>query len=217
VRALAGTTFRAPSFNDLYYPGYGVATVQPERGRSIEAGLQWHQADSQASATVYRNLVSQLIGYQADRSQCPAAPAFDFGCAGNTGSARLLGATFNGQTRVGAWTLRATLDLLDATDEATGERLARRARHQETLAADWRGGPWSLGGTVVGVGDRPDGGKTLGAYATLDLQARWQLAPKWQLEARLLNVFDRDVEPVRDYRGLGRQAWIGVRYERAGL
>ena len=27
LRALAGTTFRAPTFNDLFYPGYGVATV----------------------------------------------------------------------------------------------------------------------------------------------------------------------------------------------
>ncbi len=25
------------------------------------------------------------------------------------------------------------------------------------------------------------------------------------------------VEPLRDYRGLGRQAWIGVRYASAGL
>jgi len=38
LRALAGTTFRAPTFNDLFYPGFGVATIQPERGRSIEAG-----------------------------------------------------------------------------------------------------------------------------------------------------------------------------------
>ncbi len=41
ARALAGTSFRAPTFNDLFYPGYGVSTVEPERGRSIEAGLNW--------------------------------------------------------------------------------------------------------------------------------------------------------------------------------
>jgi hypothetical protein len=39
--ALLGTTFRAPSFNDLYFPGYGVPTVGPERGRSVELGLDW--------------------------------------------------------------------------------------------------------------------------------------------------------------------------------
>jgi outer membrane cobalamin receptor len=28
----------------------------------------------------------------------------------------------------------------------------------------------------------------------------------------VLNVGDRDVQPVRDYQQPGRQAWIGVRY-----
>ena len=41
LRALAGTTFRAPSFNDLYFPGFGVADLRPERGRSVELGLRW--------------------------------------------------------------------------------------------------------------------------------------------------------------------------------
>ncbi len=41
LRALAGTTFRAPTFNDLFYPGFGVRTIQPERGRSVEAGASW--------------------------------------------------------------------------------------------------------------------------------------------------------------------------------
>ena len=37
------------------------------------------------------------------------------------------------------------------------------------------------------------------------------------VEARLNNALDRRVEPLRDYHGLGRQAWIGVRYDSAGL
>jgi vitamin B12 transporter len=39
----------------------------------------------------------------------------------------------------------------------------------------------------------------------------------WRIEAKLNNALDRQVEPVRDYRGLGRQAWLGVRYDAAGL
>ena len=221
LRALAGTTFRAPSFNDLYYPGYGVATVQPERGHSLEFGLNWKGGASTASATVYRNRVSDLIGYQSDRSFCPADPAFDYGCAGNIGRARLQGASFGYDTRSGALTLRAVLDLLDATDEVSGERLARRARHQETVNADYAAGAWDYAATLTGIGNRPDGGKMLGGYATLDLQARWRFmasaASGWRLEARLLNAFDRDIEPARDYQGLGRQAWLGLRYDGVGL
>ena len=44
-----------------------------------------------------------------------------------------------------------------------------------------------------------------------------QLAPAWQLEAKLLNATDRDVEPARDYQSLSRQAWVGLRYQGQGF
>lgn len=217
ARALAGTTFRAPSFNDLFYTGYGVDTIRPERGRSVEIGLNWLSGDSNASVTVYRNRVRDLIAYEPDRSFCPADFSYDFGCARNVNRARLQGATLTAGHRIGALSLRGTVDLLNAKDERSGARLDRRARHQETIGADYRIDTWTFGATLVTLGNRPDGGKRLGGYSTLDLQARWRFASQWQLEAKVLNVGDRDVEPARDYRALGRQAWIGLRYSGIGL
>jgi vitamin B12 transporter len=112
---------------------------------------------------------------------------------------------------------RATLDLLDARDLRTGERLARRAAHQESLAVDYDTGVWRVGASALFVGSRPDAGTVLGGYGTLDLRASWRLQPQWRVEARLLNALDRRIEPVRDYQGLGRQAWLGVRYDGQGL
>ena len=57
----------------------------------------------------------------------------------------------------------------------------------------------------------------LGGYGTLDLRASRKLDKAWRIEAKLLNALDHQIEPVRDYRGLGRQGWIGVRYDSAGL
>lgn len=217
VRALAGTTFRAPSFNELFYPGYGVSTVTAERGRSVELGLNWRQGDSEAAATVYDNRVRNMIGYETDRTLCPADPAYDFGCARNIGRARLQGATLSGSTRFGALRVAASADVLDAKDLDTGNRLTRRAAHQENLSADYDIGAWSVGAAVLAVGARPDGDATLAAYQTLDLRARWRWTKQWQLEAKLLNATNREIEPVRDYQSLGRQAWIGVRYDGKGL
>ena len=213
LRGLAGTTYRAPSFNDLYYPGYGVATITPERGRSVEVGLNWRDGDTELSATAYRNRLRDLIAYESDRSFCPAGTAYDYGCARNVNRARLTGLTLVGEQRLGHVTLRGTVDLLDAKDESTDTRLARRAAHQESLAADWRLGDWTLGAAVLRVGARPDGGKVLDAYTTLDLKAHWRITPSWRLEARLLNATDRGVEPARDYQSPGRQGWIGMRYD----
>ncbi|MFY9511838.1 MAG: TonB-dependent receptor [Rubrivivax sp.] len=213
LRVLAGTTFRAPSFNDLYYPGYGVATLQPERGRSAEIGLNWRSEGTEAAATVFRNRVRDLIGYEADRSFCPPDPAYDFGCARNINRAQLDGSTLSGLQRLGGWVLKAQLDFLTARDETTGARLSRRAAHQASLGADWSGGPFSAGASALRVGARPDGSKTLEAETTLDLKAGWRFAPGWQLQAKLLNATDRDTEPARDYQGLGRQAWLGLRFD----
>ncbi len=210
LRALAGTTFRAPSFNDLYFPGYGVATLQPERGQSAELGLDWQGATGKAAATLWRNRVRDLIGYQSDAAQCP--PGYSFGCAANVNRARLQGLTLNGMQRLGAWALKAQIDFLEARDEATGARLPRRAAHQATLGAAWTQADWSASASVLRVGERPDGGKRLAAETTLDLAASWRFDAAWQLQAKLLNATDRDTEPVRDYQGLGRQAWLVLRH-----
>jgi vitamin B12 transporter len=215
LRALAGTTFRAPTFNDLAFPGFGVATIQPERGRSVEAGASWQDEAASLSATVYRNRVEDLIGFQPDAGACP--PGYPFGCAANTARARLQGLTLTGTGRWRQLDLRANVDLLDATDADTGVRLARRASHQESAGADYVAGAWRFGVSGLFVGSRPDAGVVLGGYAVFDLRVAWQPRAEWQLEARLANALDRTVEPLRDYRGLGRQGWIGVRYASAGL
>ena len=217
VRALAGNTFRAPSFNDLYYPGYGVQSVTAERGRSVELGLTWRDAGSELAATIYENRVRDLIAYEPDRANCPLNPAYDFGCARNIGNARMQGATLSGSHRFGNLRIAAMIDVLDAQDLDAKKRLPRRAAHQESLSADYDTGPYSFGAALLAVGARPDGNTRLGSYETLDLRARWRFAPQWQLEAKLLNATGRQIEPVRDYHSLGRQAWIGVRFDAKGL
>lgn len=220
LRALAGTSFRAPSFNDLYYPGYGVPTVGPERGRSAEIGLNWAASDGDLGLTLYRQRVRDLIATETDRSRCPPDPSYDaFGvCARNIDRARLDGATLSASQRLGAWQWRVQFDALSAKDAATGARLQRRASRQATLSADWESGDWRAGASLLALGERPDkdadgNDVTLAAQTTIDLYAGWRFAPRWTLRARLLNATDRDIEPSPGARAPGRQAWLGLRYE----
>jgi vitamin B12 transporter len=216
LRALAGSSFRAPSFNDLYFPGYGVATLRPEKGRSLEAGVSVHQGASSAAATVYNNRLSDLIGYTSNPARCPAGPEFAYGCAANIARARLQGLTLSANQHLGAWSLKVQADWLRAKDLDSGQRLQRRAAQQASLGAAWAFAQGSLGADVLHVGQRLDGGITLAAETTLNLQATWRfasgLAPGWSLQAKLLNATDQRVEPARDYQGLGRQAWLVLRW-----
>jgi vitamin B12 transporter len=214
VRAVAGTAFRAPSFNELYYPSYGVSTIRPERSRSVEVGAKWKEGDSSAGITVYENRMRDVINYEPDATKCPAG--YTFGCAANIDRAKLRGATIDASHKIGNFALHATIDFLDAKEATTGTRLIRRAAHQETFGVDWSSGPLSLGATLLDVGGRPESGRDLDAYQLLDLQARYKLDTHWQLEAKLLNATDRHYEPARDYQGTGRQVWIGVRFDGLG-
>jgi len=128
------------------------------------------------------------------------------------GHARLQGLTLAGGWHLGALDLRGEADFVDARDSETGARLNRRAAHQFSLAANYTMGDWTFGAAVLQVGARPDGGVQLPEETTLDLKLRWQFAPRWSLEAKVINATDVDLQPVRDYQGLGRQAWIGLRF-----
>lgn len=212
LRALAGSSFRAPSFNDLYFPGYGVPGLRAERGRSAELGAGWQGGATELTLTTWRNRVRDLVAYEPDATRCPADPAYAFGCAANVAQARLSGTTLSLAQTLGPVQWRAQLDALRARDAISGAKLPRRADAQATLAADWRVGAWTLGATVAHLGERPEGGIDLDAETTLDLAATWRLAPGWQLTARLDNATDEDRVPARDYQGLGRQAWLVLRW-----
>jgi len=225
LRALAGNSFRAPSFNDLVYPGFGVPTVRPEKGRSFEVGLDWRgSAMADLSLTLYRQDQRDLIGYEPDPARCPPDPAYAFGCASNVQSARLQGASIDGRWRwglAGGGVLGARLEWLDATDRSNGQTLPRRAKQQASLTLTQQAGPVRLGADVVHVGERPDFGVMLPAYTTLDLLATWRPHASWNLawleglevQGKLLNATDRDIEPLRGYQALGRQAWVVLRWQ----
>ena len=218
LRALAGNSFKAPSFNDLVFPGFGVPTLRPERGTSGEIGADALFDAGEASLTVYHQRLRDLIAYEPNAALCPPDPSYAFGCARNVKRARIQGATLSGRLRASAlpdWQLRGTLDWLDAIDLDTGARLPRRAASQQSLGIGWRRGVWSAGADVLRVGARPDSGVVLSATTTLDLQAAWQATGTIGVQLKLLNATDRDVQPLRDYQGLGRQAWLVLRLEGA--
>ena len=53
--------FRAPSFNELYYPFFGNPNVQPEKARSVEGGVEYSGAIGLVRVTVFETDYSNLI------------------------------------------------------------------------------------------------------------------------------------------------------------
>ncbi|MEN3363128.1 MAG: vitamin transporter [Burkholderiales bacterium] len=208
-----GTSFRAPTFNELYYPGYGVPSNRPEKGRNAEAGLHYDNGTTQYSAVYYHNRLTDLI---VSTSVCPVTPsAYPFGCAYNVNEGLLEGVSLGASTNVGIFTLRSSLDLQEPKDKTTNKLLPRRAKKHGTLGVDYNAGAMSSGAEVILSGERFDdtaNRNKLGGYALLNLHASYGFAKDWTLFARWNNVLDKDYELTKGYNTGGSNVFVGVRY-----
>ncbi|MGY4515164.1 TonB-dependent vitamin B12 receptor [Lysobacter sp. HA18] len=204
----AGTAFKAPTFNELYYPfGFGNPDLRPEGSRTIETGLAWNAANSGARLDLYQTSVEELISYSA-KSRRPE----------NIDRARLRGAELSGNTTLAGWVASGSISWVDAKNRSeglSGFLLPRRARESARLDLDHDFGAFRFGVTGAGEGARYDDlGNTrrLGAFATFDLRAEYAFTPALRLQARLENVFDRAYETVEYYRQSGRGLFVTLRY-----
>jgi vitamin B12 transporter len=205
-----GTSFRAPTFNELYYPNYGLSSNKPERGRNAEAGVQYRVAGVDLQANYYRNRLTDMI---VSVTPCPGRPSGS--CAYNVDHALLEGLTLAADTRLGNIDLRASADLQDPRDETTGKQLARRARRHAGVAADYRLGQVDAGVELQASGHRFDDAankNVLGGYGLLNLYTTWHMTRDWSLLVRLDNAADKHYELARNYGTAGRTWFAGIRY-----
>lgn len=211
--ASVGTSFRAPTYNELYYPGYGLPTNKPELGRNVEAGLHYDDGSTTLSARYYHSRLTDLLVYV---TPCPYnATSKSSGCAYNVNHALLEGLTLEGGRKLGSFELAGTLDLQDPKDETTGKRLARRSQRHANLALDYVTGPLKGGVELTLSGPRYDDAANrnrLGGYGLVNLYATWQLTQDWSALLRWNNVGNKQYELARLYSTAGSTVFAGLRY-----
>ena len=207
--ASAGTSFRAPTFNELYYPNYGYVANKPERGRNLEAGVQYRVAGVDLKADYYRNRLTDMI---VSVTPCPTRSG---SCAYNVDHALLEGLTLAADTRIGNLILRASADLQDPRDETTDKQLARRARRHANVNADYTFGQVDTGIELQVSGRRFDdaaNANRLGGYGLLNLYTTWHMTRDWSLLVRVDNAAGKDYELARNYGTAGRTWFAAIRY-----
>lgn len=189
-----GTAFRAPTFDDLYWPFQnfgafgtyqGNPNLRPETSRNKEIGLVYETGGQRASATVYHNEVKNLIvAAQGLFNDFPA----------NIGSATMEGITLGYQGQLFGTSVRSSVDIQNPTDDATGLWLARRSHKHASLWLGHTFGALEIGGEIIASGKRFDDAantRKLDGYALLNLTASYALNPDWTLSARANNVLDK--------------------------
>ncbi len=205
------TSFRAPTFNELYYPGFGYENNKPEQGRNAEAGLHYDDGVTEFGASIYRNKLTDML---VTTTPCPD-PARKGSCAYNVNHAMLEGVSLSASRRLGAFTVAGNADWQDPKDETTGKSLARRAKKHGNASVEYASGAVAAGAELQVSGNRFDdaaNARRLGGYSLLNLYATWQFTRDWSVLARWNNVTDKNYEVARNYATPGAKFFAALRY-----
>ncbi|MBI6654407.1 TonB-dependent receptor [Pseudomonas carnis] len=203
--------FRAPNFNDLYYPDtqYSNPNLQPETSKSYE--LQWRSQLSDSTrleASLYRTDLSDAIILDAGKPQ-------------NVASARINGFEAALKQELFGWQGNLGLSLIDPRDRDSGHTLARRARRTVNLDLDRQFDQLGLGASWQAISSSYDdeaNRNRLGGYALLGLRSSWALNREVSLSLKVDNVLDKSYARAKysylgenqNYREEGRVWMVGV-------
>lgn len=204
VTASYGTAFKAPTFNELYYPFFSNPALRPESSKTYEIGLAWRGKTTRVRLDAFNTDVKDLIAYNATLF-----------LPDNIEKARLRGAELRVDSKLFGWDLGASASWLDPQDRRSGHDLPRRARETARLELDRGFGKFRLGFTGVAEGDRYDdlaNVRRMGGFATLDVRGEYAVTDDWTLQARVANVFDTSYETAAFYNQPGREYFVTLRF-----
>jgi vitamin B12 transporter len=224
ARAGAGTGFRPPTFDDLFWPARASAAgnpdLRPEHAADLDLGLDAARGGFRLAASAFASRVTDLIQW---------VPGVDgVWRPHNVGAARILGLEVEGAAAFAVRGAPAWIDLAyqrleaeDATGDPVtgGKQLVGRPDHTFFGELSVAPGRWTFAGGARGVGAMPltaANTKWQEGYALLHARARYRIAPAVRVEAELRNALDTAYEDVRGYPAVGRQLVLGVHVHPGG-
>lgn len=205
-----GTGFKAPSFYDLYYPNYGVATLKPEKSQNTEAGIHYETLPYDIHLVVYNNTITNLIQYTS--LGCPVG--YSTGCASNVASAKISGASLGGVSRIGNFTLKGSFDQQNPVDQSTGYVLAKRAKQFGNVSVEYKKNAVLAGVEGTFQAQRNDYGNTgtMNGYGIANIYGSYDFDRDWSLFARWNNIFNKNYQLNYGYITPGSNVFVGIRY-----
>ena len=198
ARASYGTGFRAPTFNDLYYPNYSNPNLKPEKSKSYEVGVKWRPTEQTiVDAAVYQTWLTDAIA-----SNPPTYLPYNVARAKVTGIEATIEHAFNSR-----WSGKASIDYRSPKDEDTGRYIPYRDRFKATaevtFAATER---LDLNAKLLyGAARYANAANTvkLPEYATVDFVANYTFLQS-RFKFSVENLFDEQYSTVTNYRAPGR-------------
>ncbi|MBE3671353.1 ligand-gated channel [Vibrio navarrensis] len=196
-----GTAFRAPSFVDLYYPGYEMPNLKPEESENTELSLSGVVSMVDWTVTGYYNQIENMLIWKGSGMQ-------------NVGEAEIKGVELEVKFDTDIVSHEFYLDYKDPVDKsgAKDTQLAYRSKRGAKWNAYATFDQWTLGSQYLYQGERFNGSTRLPSYSLWNFTASYAVNQNWDINAKLSNAFDKNYEMYTGYATPGRQYFVSADY-----
>jgi iron complex outermembrane receptor protein len=202
ARAHYGSSFRAPSFTELYYSSpsrVGNPTLEPERGQTVEGGV----AAGPWTLSLFRREADPIIDYLL--SDDGVWRAHNLGQVRTTGVETEVSLPVAGRLR---WQ-RLGLVYLDSEIDVDPQRSAYALVHPRAEAS-WTGSLDAGHGWTTGWGVRWRDPTDGGSWTTLDLRVARRFLDQLLLTLEASNLLDREITELHGVPLPGRWVTLSV-------
>jgi len=195
------TGFRAPTFNQQFFPNFGRAGLKPEESKGWEAGVKQSLLEDRVhfDITYFETRFTNLL-----ITPPPTFALVQVGTAKTNGTETEIRAQLPYRSQISinhSW--------LEARD-GNGTKLANRSKHRFStqLSKDF-GKDFNL---LVGLRFRSRAG-TVDPFKTVRIAAKYQVTSQLKLTARIENLFDEHYEEVSTFSTAGVSGYAGFVYD----
>ncbi|MEG9304156.1 TonB-dependent receptor [Psychrobacter celer] len=189
IRPLAGmriganyaTGFRAPTFNDLYWPGFSNPNLKPERTENTEVFVEY----------VNDVQTSRLTGYYTDAEDLISSAA-------NISEAKIKGLSLTSDWNMNAFIFGLGYDYLDAKDKTANsasynQQLAYRPKNSGMVYVGYQQPMFDVRLEAKHTDDRLTAeNNKLDSYTLLNLSGAVYITPNLRANLRVDNITDED-------------------------
>jgi vitamin B12 transporter len=206
------TGFKAPSFNDLYWPGSGNPDVKPESITSNEILIRnqfSHDGfDGSVEVSFFDSEIENLIAW--------APNALGAWQPSNINQAEIQGIEFSLNATNGDFSHLLSIASIDAEDSKLNVQLARRPELTANYTLGYHWEDFALSGVFSYRDESPE--KTqedadiLEDYWLVDLSLSYQATEKLVVIGKVNNLFDEEYETAQNYIADGTNFLVTATY-----
>ncbi|MGM8870655.1 TonB-dependent receptor domain-containing protein [Psychrobacter sp. 2Y5] len=183
IGASYSTGFRAPTFNDLYYPGYSNPNLKPETSKNTEVFVEYNKGNQVSRLTGYHTDVEDLIGGNT-----------------NTAEAKIKGLSLTSDWQVNSFIFGLGYDYLKAENNTSGSsnkgnELVYRPKNSGLIYVGYQQPSYDLRLEAKHTDDRFSdvaNQTKLDSYTLVNLSSSVYINPNLRANLRIDNITDED-------------------------